>query len=209
MSGSHECSKLCCSDVVHAVRTYFEEVGEAPGSYGGMDESTRNVYQNRASEDQNGHDHHHHVPHLHHKKGDRDLSWHREHYAFDRKKGYPSTLGPVSNPDGTGVCLDKTVHKHHHGFFCHHKNSKALHRGTTAKSGQTDKEGGQGEEGNNDNQMQGEGIADKGNESRSEASGLRIRMWLESRRKEEKGRQFASYECVVPDLVALPNGAKV
>lgn len=175
-----------------------------------MDESTRNTWENRASEDgngngnaANGHHHHLHRPHLH-KKTDRDLDWHREHYAFDRKKGYPSTLGPVSNPDGTGVCLDQTVHKHHHGFFCHHKNSKHLHRG-----GDADKEGGQGEEGNNQNQMQDGDIADKGNESKSTASGLRIRMWLESRRKEEKGRQFASYEIVVPDLVALPNGAKV
>jgi hypothetical protein len=31
-------------------------------------------------------------------------------------------------------------------------------------------------------------------------SGLRLRLWLESRRKEEEGRQFASYEVVVPDL---------
>lgn len=184
-------------------RTYFEEVGETAGSYGGMDESTRNEHHLRASEDgnchANGHHHHLHRPHLH-SKGDKDLDWHREHYAFDKRKGYPSTLGPVSNPDGTGVCADQKVHKHHHGFFCHHKNSKKIHR-----AGQSDKEGGQGAEGNNDNQMQGGDVADKGNESKSTASGLRIRMWLESRRKEEKGRQFASYEIVVPDLQALPD----
>jgi hypothetical protein len=29
---------------------------------------------------------------------------------------------------------------------------------------------------------------------------LRLRLWLESRQKEEEGRQFASYEIVVPDL---------
>lgn len=172
-----------------------------------MDESTRNVYANRDNQDgnANGHEHHHiHRPHLH-TKSDKDLDWHRQHYAFDRKKGYPSTLGPVSNPDGTGVCLDQKVHKHSHGFFCHHKNSKHLHRGN---HNDASKEGGQGEEGNNQNQMQGSDIADQGNESKSEASGLRIRMWLESRRKEEKGRQFASYEIVVPDLHALPDGAK-
>jgi hypothetical protein len=167
-----------------------------------MDESTRNTYDTEGgAQHDHAHAHgekkDHRHPHLHRGRHEaKDLSWHREHYAFDRKKGYPSTLGPVSNPDGTGVCLDKKVHEHHHGFFCHHKNSKIIQ-----KKGTED-----GEEGDNKNKMQNGAVAEKGNESHGKASGLRIRMWLESRNKEEKGRQFASYECVVPDLVGVPKG---
>lgn len=31
--------------------------------------------------------------------------------------------------------------------------------------------------------------------------GLKIRMWLESRQKEKAGRQFSSYELIVPELL--------
>jgi len=42
-----------------------------------------------------------------------------------------------------------------------------------------------------------------------ERSGLRLRLRLESRRKEEEGRQFASYEIVRPNLkVQAKNGTK-
>lgn len=168
--------------------TYFEEVGNAQeGGYGGMDESTRNVY--RGSEDNantgegvnntqpSGRDtEKHHHPHLRStsrasQETLRNLSWHQDNYAFDRKTGYPSTLGPTSAPNGTGV-VQKPNHEHSHGLFCHHRNSKLLHK--------------QGA------QLQTGVVADNGNESTSETSGLRIRMWLESRKKEEKGRAFAS-----------------
>lgn len=178
--------------------TYFEEVGNAQqGGYGGMDPSTRNVY--RGSEDANanantgqgvnstqpngsGRDTGSHMhPHLRStSRGSgssaetvRNLSWHQENYAFDRKKGYPSTLGPTSAPNGKGV-VGKPNHEHSHGLFCHHRNSKFLHR---------QKDGAQ---------MQTGVVADNGNESAGATSGLRIRMWLESRRKEEQGRAFAS-----------------
>lgn len=151
--------------------TYFEEVGgDTPGGYAGADKSTRNVL--RGSEDRNGHVHAddetsgHHHPHLpgRSKNGDkdtlRDLNWHRENYAFDKKKGYPSTLGPTSSPTGTGVA-GKPVHEHSHGIFCHHRRSKLIHK--KGKQLQTGK------------------VEDKGNESAEQVSGLRIRMWLESR----------------------------
>ena len=169
--------------------TYFEEVGNAEaGGYGGMDPSTRNVY--RGSEDSataggegvndtqpsnRDRDHHLH-PHMRSTSTSssqtvRNLSWHQDNYAFDRKTGYPSTLGPVSAPNGTGV-VAKPNHEHSHGLFCHHRNSKLIH-----KKGA---------------QLQGGVVADNGNESVEPTSGLRIRMWLESRRKEEQGRAFAS-----------------
>jgi PhoD related phosphatase len=104
------------------------------------------------------------------------LRWARSHYCFDRKKGYPSTLGPTSNPDGTGIAGDP-MHEHRHGLFCHHRKSKWMHRGH--------------DHNRSENEMKPE-LQDR--------SGLRLRIWLESRRKEEEGRQFASYEVVVPDL---------
>lgn len=169
--------------------TYFEEVGgQTAGGYGGQDESTRNVY--RGSEDRNGHavdaEHHHH-PHLpghdkRHKDTLRDLNWHRENYAFDKKTGYPSTLGPTSSPAGKGIS-GKPMHEHSHGIFCHHRRSKLIHKkGKQLQSGKVD---------------------DTGNESAETQSGLRVRMWLESRRREDKGRQFASYETVIPNLTSL------
>lgn len=182
--------------------TYFEEVGNAEqGGYGGMDSSTRNIY--RGSEDNNNNNNHeksantgqgvnntqpaagnsgrddskHKHPHLRSTSQSsnetvRNLTWHQENYAFDRKAGYPSTLGPTSAPNGTGV-VGKPNHEHSHGLFCHHRNSKFLH----AKQGA---------------QLQVGVVADNGNESDEPTSGLRIRMWLESRRKEEQGRAFAS-----------------
>lgn len=42
------------------------------------------------------------------------LDWSREHYAFDKKRGYPSTLGPTSAKNGTGAD-GKPLHEHKHG----------------------------------------------------------------------------------------------
>jgi hypothetical protein len=103
------------------------------------------------------------------------FNWSRLNYPFDRSKGYPSTLGPTSNEKGLG--LDgQPLHKHHHGPFCHHRASRLLHMG------------------HHDKKREPEVATLDGR------SGLRLRVWLESRRKEAEGRQFASYEVVVPDI---------
>jgi len=117
-----------------------------------------------------------------HEHDHQHLKWARSHYCFDREKGYPSTLGPTSNPNGTGIAGDP-LHKHHHGLFCHHRRSKWLHRG---------------HEHNKEENDMAPDLQDR--------SGLRLRLWLESRRKEEEGRQFASYEVVVPDLTREVKG---
>jgi|SRR5579862_4569245 len=149
---------------------YFEEVG-AMGGMGGS--QVQNVMR---SDDTDKPHHHRNGKQPTAKEEHRHLSWARNYYPFDRQKGYPSTLGPTSSQDGTGI-EGKPLHKHHHGPFCHHRRSKWLHRGEHA----TDDKPPPAPES-------------------VERSGLRVRMWLESRRKEEKGRQFASYEVVVPDL---------
>ena len=162
---------------------YWEEVGGLGGTGGSK---VQNVV-NPDNEDQQ----HHHFARLRglpQNKDHRHLSWARDHYAFDRKKGYPSTLGPTSAQNGTGIGGDP-LHKHHHGPFCHHRKSKALELGV--KNMEPDKEG---EETNKEEESAGR--APKA----EERSGLRLRLWLESRQKEEEGRQFASYEIVVPDL---------
>jgi hypothetical protein len=129
-------------------------------------------------------------------KDHRHLSWARDHYTFDRKKGYPSTLGPTSSQSGTGLG-GEPLHKHHHGPFCHHRKSKALELGVKNMEPNKEKQGKETE-----NKEEPAAKVD-------ERSGLRLRLWLESRRKEEEGRQFASYEIVVPDLkVQAKNGTK-
>lgn len=142
--------------------------GTAPAG-GGVGEQTASAPNGAATTttqdmQQDQQKHHHHLPghdhHHRHKDDAKDLDWHRYFYAFDRKKGYPSTLGPSSKPNGLGTD-GKPVHQHKHGLFCHHKNSKLLHR--------------QGP------QLQTGTIDDRGNASTDPASGLRVRMWLESR----------------------------
>lgn len=150
---------------------YFEEVG-AMGGMGGS--QVQNVMR---SDDQDKPHQHKHSHQTSAKEEHEHLSWARHYYPFDRKKGYPSTLGPTSAQNGTGID-GAPLHKHHHGPFCHHRRSKWLHRGK-----QTTDDG------------QPPPAPDSANRS-----GLRLRMWLESRQKEEDGRQFASYEVVVPDL---------
>lgn len=126
--------------------------------------------------------------------------WHKHNYAFDKKSGYPSTLGPVSNPDGTGIVDNKKVHEHHHGPFCHHKNSKSLHRSHKKVEGDTTNKS---EAAN----AEPASVVQNGKPGAADESGVRIRMWLESRKKEPQGRQFASYQCVVPNLVTQPKSA--
>lgn len=148
---------------------YFEEVG----ARGGIGSQAHNVMRS----DDRDRPHHKHGHQTTAKEEHQHLSWARSYYPFDRRKGYPSTLGPTSAQNGTGVD-GPPLHKHHHGPFCHHRRSRWLHRGNHETS-------------------DGEPppVPDF-----AERSGLRLRMWLESRQKEEEGRQFASYEVVVPDL---------
>jgi hypothetical protein len=155
---------------------YFEEVG-AMSAMGGS--QVHNVMRSDDRDRPHSHKDGHQVTG---KEENQHLRWARNHYAFDRKKGYPSTLGPTSAQNGTGV-EGAPLHKHHHGPFCHHRASKWLHRS------KYDKE-------KNGKEQNGQPSAPES----TERSGLRLRMWLESRRKEEEGRQFASYEVVVPDL---------
>src|SRR6202035_2538978 len=101
---------------------YFEEIG-AQGGNGGSEQHN----SLRKSDDPP-------AAHRHFHRGEDDkdhrhLEWVRNHYAFDRKKGYPSTLGPTSSPSGSGVS-GEPLHKHHHGPFCHHRKSKFFNFGS-------------------------------------------------------------------------------
>jgi hypothetical protein len=159
---------------------YFEEIGAKGGSGGSEVHNSL-----RKSDDQS-------APHRHFHRGldDKDhqhLEWVRNHYAFDRKKGYPSTLGPTSSPSGSGFS-GEPLHKHHHGPFCHHRKSKFLNIGSSMNPVKSE------------NASNGIGQEASSEPASAERSGLRLRLWLESRQKEEKGRQFSSYEVVVPDL---------
>lgn len=91
-------------------------------------------------------------------------------YPFG-KEGYPTTLGPVSSPSGKGS-RHKPLHEHSHGPFCHHRRSKNVAEGALIDR-ETD--------------------VPAGNE-------LKIRLWLESSKRKEVGRQFASYQVIVPEL---------
>ncbi|KAK4697921.1 hypothetical protein P7C70_g8134, partial [Phenoliferia sp. Uapishka_3] len=107
------------------------------------------------------------------------LHFARSYYAFDTKNGYPTTLGPTSAPNGLGSG-GKPQHKHHHGPFCHHKKSKVFHKEILDVETK---------------------IHEKDHPEVEDSTGLKIRIWLESRKKEAAGRQFSSYELIIPGLV--------
>ena len=137
---------------------YFEEVG-AGGSMGNSTAPAQRLQ----------------TKHVH------QLSWFRNNDAFDRKNGYPSTLGPTSSSKGLGDS-GKPIHEHHHGIFCHHRASKHLHRHGLGKHAK--------ESDHDDHNVQDE-----------LRNGLLLRIWLESREKDvHDGRHMASYEVVTPDL---------
>lgn len=115
--------------------------------------------------------------HEHHTRLTGELhDWYKSNYTFDKKRGYPSTLGPVSSPEGLGQA-STPLHRHRHGPFCHHRKSKNLDteklKDDTKANTQEDPDGEIGD------------------------NGLRIRLWLESRRKEEAGRQVRSLRSVL------------
>jgi hypothetical protein len=169
---------------------YFEEVGGSEGITGESQVTEDSLHGGRDVPQVQPHQHHHLLSrHGHQTQDHRHLLWARIHYPFDRSKGYPSTLGPTSSPSGTGIS-GEPLHKHHHGPFCHHRASKHLHLGHhTNRSDKTKQSSNETTE-----RQDTTSIPD-------ERKGLRVRLWLESRQKEEQGRQFASYEVVVPDLV--------
>lgn len=159
---------------------YFEEVG-AKGGMGGS--TVKHVFA-KSADDATDAQHRRHLRRPSDQQDHPHLSWARSYYPFDKNKGYPSTLGPTSSPSGTGVA-GEPLHKHHHGPFCHHRASKRLHRREPDKETKPVNESEEEEQAS----------------VQDERSGLRLRLWLESRRKEKDGRQFASYEVVVPDLI--------
>jgi len=116
-------------------------------------------------------------------KDHRHIKWHSEHYLFDKKKGYPSTLGPTSKSNGTGYS-EPPLHQHGHGIFCRHKGKKSK---TVSELDPAKRQ-----------EMK---VDDMGDVPVDEpVPGLRMRIWLESRDLEPAGRQFASYEIMVPGL---------
>ncbi|KAL8292292.1 hypothetical protein RQP46_001758 [Phenoliferia psychrophenolica] len=158
---------------------YWEMTGGEGGSGGQGQGGTRYTVKDDEGEKSGEHSEkkkHHHI--FHGKERDIGvLNFSRSFYAFDTKKGYPSTLGPTSAPDGTGS-NGKPTHEHHHGPFCHHKKSKAFQKEELVVEGKL-------AEGDVPN----------------ETAGLKVRVWLESRKKEVQGRQFSSYELVIPELL--------
>lgn len=103
----------------------------------------------------------------------RRIQWAEKNYLFEKRKGFPSTLGPTSKSDGTGYS-EPPLHKHGHGMFCHHrgKKGKTVAVLDPANNAQTP--------------------VDADDVGEEPINGLRMRMWLESRVKEKEGRQFAS-----------------
>ncbi|KAI5480135.1 hypothetical protein MNV49_001795 [Pseudohyphozyma bogoriensis] len=163
---------------------YFETVGST--SVSATHGATNYVVSDDDAngEKKDGHHHHHH--HLFKRQKDLSmLDFARNHYSFDRGTGYPSTLGPTSLPDGTG-CEGRPNHEHHHGLFCHHKRSKAVQKVMSAGDGDADG---------------GEKVGAAPEAPLRDSAGIRLRIWLESRKKESEGRQFSSYEMVVPELM--------
>jgi len=169
--------------------SFFEEVG-GKGGFGGQDQAQYHV-EDDGSESSTGS-----IPNISKpqevKQDHRHLSWTKDNYLFDKKRGYPSTLGPTSNPDGTGLA-GQPLHTHRHGIFCHHRKGR---QALTSFNPAGDPSGsGKKKEKIQEELQKLDNMPDNGH------GGLRVRMWLESRKKEKAGRQFASYEMVIPPLV--------
>jgi hypothetical protein len=185
----------------------FEAVG--PGVDGSHSDPLSDInYVVRADEDTETGGKASHKPGRHSERHSHSiLGWAQTNYSFDKKRGYPSTLGPTSRKDGTGVDGDP-LHKHGHSFFCHHRKSRHLNPSLKPVDATKHEDGTRKSV---DERMQA------ARHPVGAATGLRVRFWLESRVKEAEGRQFSrsvvrctamcmqltarhSYEVVVPNL---------